>query len=165
MKNEQSPQTHELLCSDEFVGLKVREFLTDKLYDFSSSAIGRLLREGCVLINDKPVDGGLRLAGGETVVVEVPDNDFLRFEAKVLKGFEVLYEDDSVIVVNKPAGVSITADRGQRTAPFLGACVHHFKTTNQTPTPRPRVVHRLDKETSGAVIIGKTRQAMQNFRW
>ncbi|MDF1666042.1 MAG: RluA family pseudouridine synthase, partial [Planctomycetota bacterium] len=163
MKKEQSPETHELFCSDEFVGLKVREFLTDKLYDFSSSAIGRLISESCVLINDKPVDGGLRLAGGETVVVEVLDDDFLRFEAKPLKGFSVLFEDASVLVVNKPAGVSVTADRGQRTAPFLGACVHHFKSTNQDPIPRPRVIHRLDKETSGAVIIAKTRHAMQNM--
>lgn len=163
MNDDQSLETYELTCSDEFVGLKVREFLTDKLFDFSSSAIGRLLREGYVLIDDKPVDGGLRLQGGEQVVVEVPDNDFLRFEAKKLKGFEVLFEDEAVLVVNKPAGVSITADRGQRSAPFLGACVHHFKATKQDPIPRPRVVHRLDKETSGAVIIAKSRLAMQKM--
>jgi 23S rRNA pseudouridine1911/1915/1917 synthase len=152
-----------LTVSSHHKGWKLRDFLTDTLYDFGSSAIGRILKEGWVVINDQAVDGGLKLKGGEVLVLDYPTDDLLRFPAKSLQGFSVLFEDDSVVVAMKPAGVGVTADRGQSTAPFLSALVQHFEQSKLDPVPRPRVVHRLDKETSGAVIVAKSRAALQDL--
>jgi 23S rRNA pseudouridine1911/1915/1917 synthase len=162
-KQKSAPEIRTLECSSAFEGWKVREFLSETLYDFGSSAIGRLLKEACVLINDKAVDGGLLLKGGETVTVQIPDEELLRFRPETLPGFSVLYEDGSVIVALKPPGVGVTSDRGKLDAPFLGACVKHFLSLKTALIPRPRVVHRLDKETSGAVIVAKSRAALQNL--
>lgn len=148
---------------EEHAGIALKDFLTDVLVDLASSEIQRLLRQGYVKVGDRGGQGGLRLAGGDRVFLAWPDDRLHRLEPRPLKGFEALYEDESVLAAFKPAGVGVTADRGQKFSAFLGACLHHFRGREPERSTRPRVVHRLDKETSGVVLIAKSREALRSL--
>jgi len=151
--------------NDSNAGLCLRDALVDHLYDLASAEIGRLLLADAVSVDGVPCRGDRTLVAGERVAVELPDGPLLRFKPCKLKGFEVLYEDAACFVAMKPAGVSVAADRGSLEVPFMGACIKHLLAgvSGDTRPPRPRLVHRLDKETSGAVVLAKSREGLRHL--
>jgi 23S rRNA pseudouridine1911/1915/1917 synthase len=144
-------------------GSRLVDFLTDKLVDLSSAGIQQLLKAGLVQVNGRAMQGGTRLRAADQVEVEIELDELLRIEPQALEGLSVIYEDESVLVVDKPSGVGVTPDRGELQARFLGACLRHLMEKHPADTPRPRVVHRLDKETSGAVLVACSREALRDL--
>lgn len=146
-------------------GMRVLDFLTDELIKLSSSSIQLLLKNSRVTKDGHVVQGGHRVHQGEALELDFKKLDILRIEAAALPGFSVLYEDAALIVAAKPAGVGVTPDRGDNRARFVGACLKHFEDTVKSPNkcPRPRIVHRLDKGTTGAVLIAKSREALKDL--
>ena len=144
-------------------GMRLKDALTDKLLELPSSVILKLLREGRVQVDGRGADGGTILRVGQRIEMRPLTEPHLVIRARPLDGFEVLYEDAAALVCAKPAGVGVTAGRGELEAPFLGACLHHLSSSEAAAPCRPRVVHRLDRDTSGAVIIAKSREALRHL--
>jgi 23S rRNA pseudouridine1911/1915/1917 synthase len=122
----------------------------------SRSAIKRLLDDGLVRVDGHPVEPAHRVRVGETIDVDVREAalppELIAEDIPV----PVLYEDDDVVVVNKPAGLVVHPAAGHASGTLVNAILGHIETTTGRAERRPGIVHRLDKDTSGVLVIAKT---------
>lgn len=129
----------------------------------SRSRIQELIREGLITVEGKPVKPHHKLSGSETVEITIPDLkplDVLPADIPI----SVLYEDADLIVVDKPAGMVVHPAPGNREGTLVNALLHHCKDLSGIGgVERPGIVHRLDKDTSGAMIAAKNDQAHRNL--
>ena len=141
------------LRADE-AGQRVDLFLAAHT-QLSRSAIQRLARDGRVTANGTKVEPSYKVRAGEALVVDVPDPQ----PALSLLGedipIDVIYEDDDVLVVNKPAGLVVHPARGHATGTLVNAVVGKITADTGRDASRPGIVHRLDKDTSGVMIVAK----------
>ncbi len=121
----------------------------------SRSAITRLARDGRVRIGGRAVDAGHRVREGDEIVVDVPEEaPPLSLEAEDIP-VDVLYEDHDVIVVNKPPGLVVHPAYGHPSGTLVNALVGRIGAESGRAAARPGIVHRLDKDTSGVMIVAK----------
>ena len=147
--------TRELTAATEHAGVRLDAFLSaDGALTRSQAA--RLIAEGRVRINGKPAAKSARLSGGETVTVDVPQ---LRETALPPQDIplDVVYEDDDVIVVNKPTGLVVHPAPGHPDGTLVNALLHHCgdSLSGIGGEKRPGIVHRIDRDTSGLIIAAK----------
>lgn len=147
--------TRELTAATEHAGVRLDAFLSaDGALTRSQAA--RLIAEGRVRVNGKPAAKSARLSGGETVTVDVPQ---LRETALPPQDIplDVVYEDDDVIVVNKPTGLVVHPAPGHPDGTLVNALLHHCgdSLSGIGGEKRPGIVHRIDKDTSGLIIAAK----------
>ena len=147
--------TRELTAATEHAGIRLDAFLSaDGALTRSQAA--RLIAEGRVRVNGKPAAKSTRLSGGETVTVDVPQ---LRETALPPQDIplDVVYEDDDVIVVNKPTGLVVHPAPGHPDGTLVNALLHHCgdSLSGIGGEKRPGIVHRIDRDTSGLIIAAK----------
>lgn len=147
--------TRELTAATEHAGVRLDAFLSaDGALTRSQAA--RLIAEGRVRVNGKPAVKSARLSGGETVTVDVPQ---LRETALPPQDIplDVVYEDDDVIVVNKPTGLVVHPAPGHPDGTLVNALLHHCgdSLSGIGGEKRPGIVHRIDRDTSGLIIAAK----------
>ena len=137
-------------------GQRLDHFLQEQLSAYSRSRIQSWIREDRVLVDGAPAKSSLLLRGGETIDVSPADLPPLKATAEDLP-VEILYEDAAVIAVNKPAGLTVHAGAGQHAGTLVNRLVHHFQGLSQVGgDERPGIVHRLDKDTSGVLLVART---------
>jgi 23S rRNA pseudouridine1911/1915/1917 synthase len=151
---------HEFLVGDDDVGRRLDQFLAAQLPQISRARVQEIIAEGRVEVSGKSEKASLRLRHGDDIVVigelERPP---LRATAEDIP-LEVIYEDDQLAVVNKPAGMTVHAGAGQSRGTLVNALLHHFGKLSQVGgASRPGIVHRLDKETSGLLLVAKSDSA------
>ena len=153
--------SREFTASESDLGRRLDQFLTSALGDVSRSRVQQLIAQQKVTVNGEPAKASLKLEGGERIAitgeVHVPP---LKAEAEDIP-LEIIYEDDDIAVVNKPAGMMVhagaaaTSDARSR-GTLVNALLHHMaKLSKVSGDLRPGIVHRLDKETSGLILIAK----------
>ena len=136
-------------------GQRVDKFLAEHSL-LSRSAIQRLARDGRVRVDGAAVEPAYKVREGQELVVEVPPTEpdvLLRAEDIAI---DVLYEDEDVVVVNKPAGLVVHPAHGHKTGTLVNAMLGRIESTTGRESGRPGIVHRLDKDTSGVMVIAKT---------
>lgn len=151
--------TRELTAATEHAGVRLDAFLSaDGALTRSQAA--RLIAEGRVRVNGKPAAKSARLSGGETVTVDIPQ---LRETALPPQDIplDVVYEDDDVIVVNKPTGLVVHPAPGHPDGTLVNALLHHCgdSLSGIGGEKRPGIVHRIDRDTSGLIIAAKNNAA------
>jgi 23S rRNA pseudouridine1911/1915/1917 synthase len=143
-----------IVLRSEETGQRVDKFLAANSL-LSRSAIQRLAREGHVRVDGASVDPAHKLRAGQEIVVDVPaaePDSVLRAEDIAV---DVLYEDDDAIVVNKPAGLVVHPAHGHKTGTLVNAMLGRIDSRTGREAGRPGIVHRLDKDTSGVMIVAK----------
>ncbi len=142
-------------------GQRLDQFLTGQISDISRARAQQLLREGKALVNGLAAKPSLKLRGGEQItVLGDPQPPPLRAIAEDIP-LDVIYEDDDLAVVNKPAGMMVHAGAGateseRNRGTLVNALLHHFGALSGVGGHlRPGIVHRLDKATSGLVLVAK----------
>ena len=153
-------------------GQRVDLFLTTQLPDTSRARVQRLIAEGKALVNHAPAKPSLKLKGGETITIfGDPEPPPLRAIAEDIP-LEVLYEDADLAVVNKPAGMMVHAGAGasedaRNRGTLVNALLHRFARQGGLSAvggeTRPGIVHRLDKDTSGLILIARNDAAHRNL--
>ena len=136
-------------------GVRVDKFLAEHSL-LSRSALQRLARDGRVRVDGEPVDPAYKVRTGQELIVDVPAAEpdvLLRAEDIAV---EILYEDEDVIVVNKPAGLVVHPAHGHKTGTLVNAMLGRISSQTGRASGRPGIVHRLDKDTSGVMIIAKS---------
>lgn len=138
-------------------------FLANRERDLSRSAIQRLIEKGRVRLNGEPARASQKIKPGDRITFDVPKAEPLELHGEAIP-LDILYEDDVLLVLNKPAGLVVHPAPGHWTGTLVNALLHHFATSGETASTiggkeRPGLVHRLDKETSGVMVIAKTDQA------
>jgi 23S rRNA pseudouridine1911/1915/1917 synthase len=137
-------------------GRRLDQWLQQRLAGYSRARLQHWIKNGRVLVNGAPGKASLRLRGGERVEVSPADLPPLQAVPEDLP-VEVLYEDPAVIAVNKPAGVVVHAGAGVREGTLVNRLVHRFQALSRVGGElRPGIVHRLDKQTSGVLLVART---------
>lgn len=151
-----------LTAGPEAAGERLDSFLTARLPGLTRSAAARLIETGQVLVDGKPARKSARLAGGETVEVTLPDPEPADALPQDIP-LDVVYEDDDVIVVNKPSGLVVHPAPGHPDGTLVNALLHHCggSLSGVGGELRPGIVHRIDRDTSGLIIAAKNDAAHQ----
>ncbi|MDH4155213.1 MAG: RluA family pseudouridine synthase [Nitrospira sp.] len=135
-------------------------FLVGRERDASRSALQRLIELGRIRVNDQVVKPSHKIKPGDRITMDVPKPEPLSMKGEDIP-LEVLFEDDALLVLNKPPGIVVHPAPGNWSGTLVNALLHHFQTSGGTISTiggkeRPGLVHRLDKETSGVMVITKT---------
>lgn len=132
------------------------DVIFSKIYNqHSRSQIGRYIRDGHVLINGKAVKPSKILSGGESVLIHFPEPEPASCAAENID-VEIIYENSDFVVVNKPAGMVVHAGAGNPSGTLVNALLYHCRDLSGIGGKiRPGIVHRLDKETSGVMVVAK----------
>ncbi len=131
--------------------------------DLSRAHIQRLVEEKRLLINGKPGKSGLKLRGGEHLTLYIPAPQPLAHLEPENIPLDIVYEDDSVVVINKPAGLVVHPAPGHTSGTLVNALLYHVPNLSINGNQRPGIVHRLDKDTSGLLVAAKTDAALGNL--
>ncbi len=144
---------------------RLDKFLGGHFVDVSRARFQKLIAEGCVAVEGAVVlDGGTKLKIGQHVVVAVPEAAPAEPQAENI-ALEVIYEDKDLIVINKPAGLVVHPGAGNETGTLVNALIAHCgdSLSGIGGVKRPGIVHRLDKDTSGLLVIAKNDKAHQSL--
>jgi 23S rRNA pseudouridine1911/1915/1917 synthase len=158
---DDTPQLRQLTVPDEANGQRLDLFLAQQLQDVSRSRVQLLLEQGGVLIGGKHAKASRKVRGGESIsILGDPQPPPLRAMAEAIP-LEIVYEDGDLAVVNKPAGMMVHAGSGatedaRNLGTLVNALLHHLRELSASSGPlRPGIVHRLDKQTSGLIVVAK----------
>lgn len=148
------------MSETEGAGRRIDAFLAESLRDVSRARVQRMITGGDVLVDGGPVKASHRLVEGEKVTIR------LIREMKEKPGpedmpLEILHEDRDIILVDKPSGLVVHPGAGRRTQTLVNALLYRFPDlAGQEPEDRPGIVHRLDKETSGVMVVARSPRAL-----
>jgi 23S rRNA pseudouridine1911/1915/1917 synthase len=149
--------THrELVASASDSGARLDRFIAAQCPELSRTRVQELIASGVVQIDGSAASkGSHHLHGGEKITLEISERPPIRAEAESIP-LDVLYEDDDVIAINKPAGMTVHAGAGAISGTLVNALLGRGQSLSQSGDPlRPGIVHRLDKETSGVILVAK----------
>ena len=146
-------------------GGRLDRVVAEELPSLSRTRIQALIRSGKVFVNGVPAARpGLRLEGGEWIAVEVPPPEAPYLAAEDIP-LDILYEDDSVLAVNKPPGMVVHPAPGHASGTLVQAVLAHCPNLPGVGgVARPGVVHRLDRDTSGVILLAKTDRAHEGLQ-
>lgn len=141
------------------VGKRLDLFLQERFSSFSRSHFSRLIEENLVTLNGKKVKSGSKLKLGDNVEVTFKEPEKISLEAEDVP-FEIVYEDDDLVVVNKPQGVVVHPCSSTKSGTLVNGLLFRIKNLSGiNGVMRPGIVHRLDKETSGLLVVAKNDKA------
>ncbi len=144
-----------LAASPADSGKRLDVFLQERLSEYSRSRLQQWVKDGRVRVNGAIGRSSYRLKGDETIDVEPAELPPLRAEPEEIP-LSILYEDEDVIAVNKPAGMVVHAGAGAHSGTLVNALLHHFGALSQLGGElRPGIVHRLDRFTSGVLLVAR----------
>ncbi len=145
-------------------GERLDKLLLAQLENFSRVQAQTLIKDGHVTVNGAPAKPGIKLRGGETISVTLPETEIITIEAEDI-AIKVLYEDADLAVIEKPAGLVVHPGVGNESGTLVNAILSLWPEIAQMQDPDQRhgIVHRLDKDTSGLMIIAKNDAALANL--
>ena len=144
-----------LNVSREAAGTRLDRFLANELDDFSRARLQRLIRQGFVKLNGKPPRPRDLVRAGDSVELDEPEIEKIEAKAEHI-ALEIIFEDDDLLVLNKPAGLVMHPGAGHQQHTLVNALLAHCQNLSGIGgRERPGIVHRLDKETSGCVVVAK----------
>jgi len=145
----------ELLVSANEAKLRLDQFMAKRLPEFSRSRLQQLIRDGFVRLNDSTSRPRQIVRGGDKIELTEPPLEKIEMLPEVIP-LEILFEDDDLIVINKSPGLVVHPGAGHREHTLVNALLNHCATLSGIGgKERPGIVHRLDKETSGCLVVAK----------
>ncbi len=144
-----------LTISDSDAGLRLDRVVAFHCSDLSRTRAQELIEQGLILLNGKPAKDAQKVRAGDVIHVDAQPRPPLQAEPEFIP-LNILYEDDDVIAINKPAGMTVHAGAGNSHGTLVNALLGRGLPLSQSDDPlRPGIVHRLDKETSGVLLVAK----------
>ena len=149
-----------LEVTPDFDGKRIDQCLAASFSDCSRSFLQKLLKDGKVSINGKTQKASSKVAAGDAVLVLLPEPEELNVEPENIP-LDILYEDDDLLVVNKPKGMVVHPAAGHSSGTLVNALMYHCKDSLSgiNGVLRPGIVHRIDMDTTGSLIVCKTDMA------
>lgn len=149
-----------LTVSPEEAGVRIDKYLAEQLPDITRSYLQKLLKDGSVQMNGKPVKASTKTAAGAVIELTIPEPE----EPEILPEdipLDILYEDSDVILINKPKDMVVHPASGHYTGTLVNALMYHCKgdLSGINGVLRPGIVHRIDKDTTGVLIVCKNDKA------
>ena len=153
----EEPQSLNLQPSPDEAGTRLDAFLAERINGWSRSRLRRLIDDEDVLVNEKPAKSSYRIRESDEIDVELTEVPAARFEAENIP-LDIVFEDEYLAVINKPAGMVVHPGAGVQHGTLANAVAYHFEIQNPKSKIQNRlgIVHRLDKDTSGLIVVAKT---------
>lgn len=153
--------THTFTVSSSDANIRLDIFLSQKLPDLTRSRIKNLIEGRQVSLNNKPAKAGVKIKAGDRVSITIPAPQPIKAEPEKIP-LDVLYEDRHIIVINKPHGLTVHPGAGRAKGTLVNALLYHCKDLSGIGGAlRPGIVHRIDKDTSGVLVVAKTDKSHQ----
>ncbi len=145
-----------LNVSDSDKGARIDKFISDNVEELTRSAVQGLMEKGKILVCGKSVSKNYKLRDGDTVEVEIPEPEPMDALPEDIP-LDIVYEDSDLLVVNKPKGMVVHPAHGNHSGTLVNALLHHCgdSLSGINGVIRPGIVHRIDKNTSGLLIVAK----------
>lgn len=147
----------ELTITVDTAGVRLDRYIADNS-EISRSFAARLAEEGKITVNGKAADKKSKLKAGDEIIIEIPEPETLEAQPQDIP-IDIVYEDDYVIVVNKPQGMVVHPAPGNPDGTLVNGLLYHCSLSSINGVIRPGIVHRIDKDTSGLLIVAKTNEA------
>jgi 23S rRNA pseudouridine1911/1915/1917 synthase len=160
---EMSLDVFELSVNVQDTDLRIDTWLTQRLPEFSRARLQKLIAQGHVLVNNQPIAKKQKLQVNDQVTVSIPPPTSLDLIPEQIP-LDILYEDDQLIIINKPAGMVVHPAPGHSSGTLVHALLSHCPLAAIGGVHRPGIVHRLDRDTSGAIVVAKTDFAHQSLQ-
>lgn len=145
-------------------GERLDSFLASQLSEHSRTYIQKLAEDGHILVNEKATIGKYKLKAGDRVCVTVPEPVKLDVKAEEIP-LDIVFEDEHIIIVNKAKGMVVHPAAGNNEGTLVNALLHHCKDSlsDINGVIRPGIVHRIDKDTTGTLVVAKSNQAHEGL--
>jgi len=157
-----APRSRRLIVPEPQDRVRIDELLSLEFPRVPRREMRRWIRSGDVRVNGQEIQPGTPVRVGD--VVEIDEEPEGRpSQASALPELEVLHEDPAMVIVDKPSGLSVTPDRGTTASPLLEGVARELGRRTGAPPERPRVVHRLDRDTSGVLALARTVEAARHL--
>ncbi len=146
-------------ANEDHAGERLDRFIADNS-DISRSYAAKLCEDGFVMSNGKPLAKKYKIAGSEEVMIDIPEPETLSVEGENIP-LDIVYEDNDIIVVNKPQGLCVHPAPGNESGTLVNGLIYHCgnELSAINGVIRPGIVHRIDKDTSGLLVIAKNNEA------
>jgi 23S rRNA pseudouridine1911/1915/1917 synthase len=159
--NTLSDRFHQnILMQPKDAGKRIDSAINDLFEEFSRSQIQKWIKEGLITVNNKPIKAKYIIMGDEEVQIDVemvPTNEWIAENIDL----DIIYQDDDILVINKPINMVVHPGAGNITGTISNALLYHY--ANQDKLPRAGIVHRLDKDTSGLMVVAKSSAAYHSL--
>lgn len=145
-------------------GIRLDKYLSGQLSDYSRSYIQKLIDEGFIIVNGQNPKSNYKLREGDSITVSLPEPVALDIPAQDIP-LNILYEDEDILIINKPKGMVVHPAAGHRTDTLVNAVMFYCRDKLSTINGvlRPGIVHRIDRDTSGVLVVCKNDQAHRNI--
>ena len=143
--------------------LRVDKFLMNFIENATRNKIQNAAKDGNIYVNGKPVKQNHKVKAGDEVKVLL---SYPPYESQLIAediDLDIVYEDDALLVVNKPAGMVVHPGHGNYSGTLINGLIHHFEKLPLNSSNRPGLVHRIDKDTTGLLVVAKTEEAMTHL--
>ena len=150
-----------LIVPDACAGMRIDQVLAQLMPDQSRNRLQSWVRDGRVLVDDRQVPPKFRVRGSEALIIDVPPPPEAVADAPEAIDLDIVFEDAALMVINKPAGLVVHPGSGNWQGTLLNALLYHCPVLSRVP--RAGIVHRLDKDTSGLLVVAKTLAAQTDL--
>ena len=163
IENEELFEHHKVVATDGQVPLRVDKFLMNFIENATRNKLQQAAKAGNILVNDLPVKSNYKVKPKDVVkiVLAHPPHENLLIAENI--PLDIIYEDNTLIVVNKPAGMVVHPGHGNHSGTLVNGLIYHIENLPTNSNERPGLVHRIDKDTSGILVIAKTEFAMAHL--
>ena len=143
--------------------LRIDKFLMARIENATRNKIQQAAKAGYIFVGEEPVKSNYKVKKGDKIKVLFDHPPYQNLLKPEPIGLEIIYEDDALIVLNKPPGIVVHPGHGNYSGTLLNGLLYHFNRLPKNQNGRPGIVHRIDKDTSGLLVIAKTEFAMTNL--
>jgi 23S rRNA pseudouridine1911/1915/1917 synthase len=145
----------QIIISSNQKGQRLDKFLLEEFEDTSRAAVQNTINNGEILVNSMIVKTGYKLKENDCITVNIKEKPALHIQPENIP-LNIVFEDDSLIVINKSAGMIVHPGAGNKSGTLVNALLYHYKNLSTVSgDTRPGIVHRLDKDTSGLLVVAK----------
>ena len=161
--NDELYEHHKFVAAEGQEPLRVDKYLMNFIENATRNKIQLAIKAGNVLVNEVPVKANYRVKAHDVVrvVLAHPPHENLLVPEDI--PLNIVYEDDELIVIDKPAGLVVHPGHGNYTGTLVNGLIHHFQNLPNNSSDRPGLVHRIDKDTSGLLVVAKTEYSMAHL--
>lgn len=160
--NEDQQELIELHPERSHINMRLDRYIADELPDLSRSYIQQLIADGAVLVDGQVRRPSFKVTPGEVVTVDLPEVEESEILAEDIP-LDILYEDADILMINKPAGMVVHPAAGHASGTLVNAVLFHAPEISIHGSTRPGIIHRLDKDTSGVMVVAKSDRAQTSL--
>lgn len=157
--NEEKISEVEFLIKGRMEGRRLDAYLGKRFFEYSRSYLQKLIKGGHVLVDGKSVKAGYKVKEGQTIHISLPELEPMHLQPEEME-IKIIYEDEDIAVINKPADLVIHPSRGHMQGTLVNGLIHYFENLSDfNDAYRPGIVHRLDRYTSGLLVVAKNNKS------